>query len=215
MKYKKIKHTSQEPHTNSAQKISSGNKKNARKRKISSIQAIQEKIAVTGEVKARELRILRSRLSDRQEQIESLERTNKKLRSQLQAAMDDLNEYKMLWENRKIRKESTGRNNIYTGNTAKEIWEEYVYTGKTIRAVADAHSYMDGNGKETKMSTKTCTELIHQYDDQFCAELISLKRFIDLNTKKGRAENKQLHRIVKRKQKTNPEYVDKISKFML
>ena len=31
----------------------------------------------------------------------------------------------------------------------------------------------------------------------------------------NRAENKQLHRIVKRKQKTNPEYVDKISKFML
>lgn len=212
MKYKKIKRSNQAADANTT---IWGNKKNARKRKISSIQAAQEKKTVTSEVKARELRILRSRLSERQTQIESLEQTNKKLRYQLQAAMGELREYKMLWENRKIRKESTGRNNIYTGNTAKEIWEEYVYTGKTIRAVADAHTYTDGNGKETKMSTKTCTELIHQYDDQFCAELISLQRFIDLRTKEGRAENKQLHRIVKRKQKTNPEYVDKISKFIL
>ena len=117
MKYKKIKHTSQASNANTAPEIRQrGNRKTARKRKIRIIQASQEKVTVPREVKARELRILRSRLSDRQTQIETLERTNKKLRSQLQAATNELNEYKMLWENRKIRKESTGRNNIYTNN---------------------------------------------------------------------------------------------------
>lgn len=209
MKYKKIKHV------NAGIDESATPEANRKRRTKSLIQASQVTKTVSNEVKAKELRILRGKLSNRQERIEYLEQTNKKLRSQLQAIIDELTEYKMLWENRKIRKESTGRNNIYTDNTAKEIWEEYVYTGKTIRAVADAHSYEDGNGKETKMSTKTCTELIHQYDKQFCAELVSLQRFIDIRTKEGRAENKQLRRIIKRLQKTNPEYVHKISKFMI
>lgn len=192
-----------------------GNKKTARRKKIALVRLELERQTTSPAVRAKELRILRGKLAARIDEITSLQQKNKQLRLMLEDTQKELDEYKMLWKNRKVRKESSGRNNLYTDINAQEIWKEYVYEGKTIREVAATHTYNDGNGKETQMSTKTCTELIHQYDKEFCAELVTLQRFIDIRTREGRAENKQLHRIVKRLQKTNPEYAHKVSKFMV
>ncbi len=215
MKYHRIRATSPDVVTNISTIQVRGNKKTARKKKIELVRLELERQTASPAVRAKELRILRSKLAARIDEITSLQQKNKQLRLMLEDTQKELDNYKMLWENRKVRKESSGRNNLYTELNAQELWEEYVYGGKTIREVAVAHTYNDGNGKETRMSTKTCTELIHQYDKEFCAELVTLQRFIDIRTKEGQAENKQLHRIVKRLEKTNPEYANKVSKFML
>ncbi len=215
MKYHRIRATGSYDSTSASPVQVRGNKKTARRKKIELVRLELERKSATPVVRAKELRIMRGKLAARMDEITSLQQKIRRLQFVLEDTKKELEEYKLLWENRKVRKESSGRNNLYTAINAQDIWKEYVYEGKTIRGVADAHSYMDGNGKETKMSTKTCTELIHQYDDQFCTELVTLQRFIDVRTKEGRAENKQLHRIVKRLQKSNPEYADKIRKFMI